>query len=181
MSDKFDKTDAIKGSLIAGALIGIGYLIYRYFHRSAPRSHSPSPQPPPIDLTFAAKVRDDLVAKLKLQPNETGEQGKINRHQVFFIYRRAIALGKADAKLREGQGLETLKKRVELELGQVNKFLDDKLGDKMGASKRGPYFGGPNPLPIPHLDLGRYVSPRLIDPPSTTEIDAVNATSKSVS
>jgi hypothetical protein len=173
-----DKDKIAAGGVAAALALGAGYLLYRRL-RSSGKSSSP---PAPVDDTFAKKAKDILIAKLGLRPAEMGVQGKIDRYRVFFLYRRLLDLGIADPAAREGQGLESLKARVERELAQVDAFVAEKVGTD---SARGPYFGGPRDEAergeAGHLDLGWYVSQRIDDPPPTTEAEAVAAARKNVS
>ena len=158
--------------VVVGGVTGIAYLTNRIIARVTADAPT-KPPPTTIDLTFAETVRKDLTTQLKLDPTAPNDQGKENRHRIFFIHRRARDLGIADPALRTGQGLEKLKQQVKAEFDQVNKFLDEKLG----TTNRGPYFGGPEVImDLRHLDLGKFVSPHLFDPPATTEHDAVAAT-----
>jgi hypothetical protein len=165
-----DETDVAIGVFITAVAIGGGYGLYRLLRREVTPPKRP---PPPVDLTFATKVVEALVPKLGLTPAEPGDLGKIERHRVFFVYRRAVALGLADATLRDGPGLETLKQRVEQDLTRVGGFVAGQVGT---ASARGPYFGGAGGPDPRHLDLGRFVAPRIGGPPPTTEAEAVAAT-----
>lgn len=176
MGDNFPPAKEVaKNILLTGAVVGgvtgIAYVANRII--ASVTADAPTKPPSTIDLTFAETVRKDLTTQLNLDPTAANEQGKENRHRIFFIHRRAIELGLAIPALRTGQGLEKLKQQVKAEFEQVNKFLDEKLG----TTARGPYFGGPElVMDLRHLDLGKFVSPNLFDPPATTEHDAVNAT-----
>jgi hypothetical protein len=166
----------IASHVFLGGVLGFGaYLMGRFVYElnavfGSGRYHLP----PPIDLTFAAKVVGALTTKLEVKPAAPGNRGKEDRCRTFFIWARARELGIADATLRDGPGLETLKQRVERQFTLVDAFVNKLVGT---AETRGAYFGGPGGPEgqARHLDLGRYVSPRLIDPPSTTETDAIQA------
>jgi hypothetical protein len=177
MGDNFPPAKEVaKNILLTGAVVGgvtgIAYLANRIIARVTADAPA-KPPPATIDLTFAETVRKDLTTQLNLDPTAANEQGKENRHRIYFLYRRAIELGLIIPDLRTPQRLEDLKQQVKAEFEQVNQFLDEKLG----TTNRGPYFGGPEILmDLRHLDLGKFVSPNLFDPPATTERDAVAAT-----
>jgi hypothetical protein len=154
----------------AVGLIVVTRKIVKHFQGSA----APKP-PPPIDTTFADTALKDLTTDLKLDPTASGEQGKEDRHRSFFIYRRALDLGIADATLRQDPGLEKLKQQVRAEFIHVNNFLDERLWPD--NANRGEYFGGTDThgLDPRHLDLGNFIGVLITDPPPTTEKDAVSA------
>ncbi len=156
----------------------VGVLVGRKLLGKAGSSHAAAPSA--IDLSFATTVADALATKKVLQCGAAGEEGKVDRLRYFFLYRRAVELGLADASLRVAPGLATLQQRVAQQFGQVEQFLTPLVGTAL-ARARGPYFGGPlDPAQrIHHLDLGFYVSVRLVDPAPTTEAAAVAASSPS--
>ena len=165
----------VASNVVLGGILGFGaYLMGRFIYElNAVFGSRRYDLPPPIDLTFAARAVGALTTKLELKPAAPGNKGKEDRCRTFFIWARARDLGIADATLRDGPGLETLKQRVERQFTLVDAFVNTLVGT---AETRGPYFGGPGPEDqVRHLDLGRYVSPRLADPPSTTEKDAIQA------
>lgn len=178
MSDTIDILEAtgeelLLDAVVFGGAVGLILLtrkIVAYFQGGA----APKPAPP-IDTTFADNVLKDLTTDLKLDPTATGDQGKEDRHRGFFIYRRALNLGIADATLRQPQAADKLKQQVKAEFIHVNNFLDERLWPD--NANRGVYFGGTDlrGLDPRHLDLGNFIGVLTTDPPPTTEKDAVAA------
>ena len=178
MGDTKDILEAVGEEILLDAVVfggAVGLIvvtrkIVKHFQGSA----APKP-PPPIDTTFADTALKDLSADLKLDPTATGDQAKEDRHRSFFIHRRAVDLGIADATLRQAPGLEKLKQQVKAEFIQVNNFLDERLWPD--NANRGVYFGGEDTrgLDPRHLDLGNFIGVLTTDPPPTTEKDAVAA------
>jgi hypothetical protein len=176
-----------KCEYVAGAavVLGItGVVVWRFVLR---KSGDQKPPPNEASIAFAKTAADAVAAQKQLRMQDAGDQGQIDRHRYFFLHRRARDLGLATPALQTGAGLATLQQRIGLELDQVAAFLTDCIGT---SDARGPYFGGEEkqtdehgqPLEDPitgearHLDLGQFVHSRTIDPPPTTEQEAVAAT-----
>lgn len=154
----------------AAVVLGVsGFLVWYYVLR---KSGDHPPPPNEASLAFAKTAADVVAAQKQLRPQDIGDQGRIDRHRYFFLHRRARDLGLAKPALQTQPGLATLQQRIGLEFDQVTAFLTARLGT---SSARGPYFGGADPLPDRHLDLGQFVHSRSVDPLATTEQDAVAA------
>jgi hypothetical protein len=169
-----DKKEVLRDIFIVGAIGGAGYGGYKLIQRLLRRGA------PDVDLKFATEVVNSLVAKLALRPTQAGDPGKIDRHRVFFIYRRAVALGKANPDLRTGPGLELLKERITAGFEIIDHFLSENLGTS-GPFSRGPLYGGPQIVEPNHLDLGEMVNPFGGGDPDDTELAATRAQNPSES
>jgi hypothetical protein len=171
------KTEIAEG-IAAGAVLALGGLLLA--RQLAGKTDQPavSAPPPPVDLTFATSVADVVAATRNLNRAD-----QVDRHVYFFLYRRARDLGLADASLRTGTGLATLRHRITLEAAIVTQFLDALIGSERN---RGLLYGGPRPPedaadPSRRLDLGEAIRSRDTDPPATTEAHAVGASNPTTS
>ncbi|MET0335600.1 MAG: hypothetical protein ABW190_15110, partial [Rhizobacter sp.] len=154
------------GAAVAAVLIG---------RKLLSKSGEPPAAPTTIDLTFAKTAADAVATQKSLNRNAPGDEGKFDRLRYFFLHRRAVALGLADATLRVAPGLAQLQQRISLQSTKVEQFLAPLVGT---LQARGPYFGAARDTkPAHHLDLGFYVHVRAIDPPASSEAAAVAAAS----
>jgi hypothetical protein len=119
-------------------------------------------------MAVPASVLNQLVAYFKAQRHWhfSGNSGphRINRHQGFFVRRRADQLGSSTPAWVSEADLHSLKARITSELDTLSSYLDGKLGTH---AHRGPFYGGSGDLSPPHLDLAD-VARRKTSEPATT-------------
>jgi len=169
----------IAGEVALGGLAGygayrLGKYVYGFIAALRGTSTSSTGTGSTDDITFAKQLVAPLTTQLSLTPAGPGEPGKIDRLKTFFVFRRARDLGLADATLRSGTGIDTLKQAVQQQFNLVDAFVNEQVGT---SQARGPYYGGTGGSTgdASLFDLGRYASIRMSDPQPTTEADAVQA------
>lgn len=104
---------------------------------------------PPVPPAILKSVLAYFVARKSLRFAKV----KVDRHQGFFVRRRAEALGHAKPSWITEDGQTTLKARIDAEFEAVRTYLQTKLGSRESPSK---FMRSADTAP--HMDLGDFAS-----------------------
>ena len=125
---------------------------------------TPPPAPPSIPPDVLADLLRAYTQRRAIRLDGETEERILNRHHVYFVRRRMLALARLDPSWVAPANSGRLDARIDFEVNAVMAYLQTKLGTRTAP---GPLRGGADPATPPHLDLQDVAKVKVRTPASS--------------